>query len=79
MPPRTRNARADLNLLAKSIVDRATGEAAPQQEPKKKNLAAVELGRLGGTARAAKLSPKKRTAGAKKAAQARWKNSGLPT
>lgn len=41
-----------------------------------KNQAAVMLGRLGGKkggpARAAKLSPRKRKAIAKKAAQARW-------
>ena len=43
----------------------------------KKNEAAVALGRLGGLkggkARAAKLSAKKRTEIAKKAADARWK------
>ena len=44
----------------------------------KKNAAAVALGRLGGLkggkARARKLSPKERTAIARKAAVARWKN-----
>lgn len=70
---RTRKPRSDdLNLLAKSIVDRATGEAAAEPP---KNLAAVELGRMGGKARALKLSSKKRAASAKKAARARWKAS----
>lgn len=47
------------------------------EKPKEKNPAAVALGKLGGAkggkARAAKLSKKKRTAIAKKAAAARWK------
>jgi hypothetical protein len=38
----------------------------------KKNAAAAQLGRLGGKARAKKLSPEERKASAKKAAQARW-------
>ena|ERR1700736_5410972 len=63
-------------------VDRAESEgmAQPQsQRPKKKNPAAVALGRLGGAkggkARAAKLTPEKRAEIAKKAAAARWKPS----
>jgi len=55
-------------------VDRAAGEGMSQ--PQEKNPAAVALGRLGGLkggkARAAKLSPAKRKAIAKKAAQKRW-------
>jgi hypothetical protein len=69
--------KLDMNQLAKSIVDIATGEK-DETETSAKNPAAVALGRLGGLkggkARAAKLSPKKRSAIAKKAAQARWKN-----
>jgi hypothetical protein len=65
----------DLNELAAAIVGEATGEAPPAEESTK-NPAAVALGRLGGLkggkARAEKLSAKKRTAIAKKAAQARW-------
>jgi hypothetical protein len=38
-----------------------------------KNAAAVALGRIGGKARAAGMSAKKRKEIAKKAAQARWK------
>ena len=69
----------DSNQLAKSIVDIATGEkdSAPIDESVK-NPAAVALGRLGGLkggkARAEKLSAKKRSEIAKKAAAARWKN-----
>ena len=68
----------DTNLLAKSIVDAATGNEA-EEEPGDtgKNPAAVALGRLGGKkggkARAAKLSPERRQEIAKKAAAARWR------
>ena len=67
----------DTNQLAKSIVDIATGEADDKQQIQpEKNPAAVALGRLGGLkggkARAARLSPKKRSEIAKKAAQKRW-------
>lgn len=69
----------DTNQLAKAIVDIASREAEPDPPVKNgKNPAAVALGRLGGLkggkARAEKLSPKKRSAIAKKAAVARWKN-----
>jgi hypothetical protein len=77
-PPR------DINQLAKYIVDQATAESAPGPEPDQgqdgKNPAAVALGRLGGLrggkARAEKLSKRKRSEIAKKAAQARWKRKG---
>lgn len=65
----------DLNQLAYNIVQQATGQI-PKEQPEEKNPAAVSLGRLGGLkggkARAAKLSPAKRKAIAKKAAEARW-------
>lgn len=68
---------ADPNIKAKLIVDIATGETPdPIKDLKGKNPAAVELGRLGGLkggkARAAKLSAKKRSEIAKKAAKTRW-------
>jgi hypothetical protein len=73
MPERSRTRKADLNQLARSIVDDATGEGTPESE---KDPAAVALGRKGGLkggpARAAKLSAKKRSEIAKKAARARW-------
>ena len=72
MPKRSSKPR-DVNSMAASIVAEATGEA-PEDT---RNPAAVALGRLGGLkggkARAAKLSPKKRSEIAKKAAAARWK------
>jgi len=67
----------DLNELAASIVADAIGESKTEEEPANtKNPAAVALGRLGGLkggkARAEKLSAKKRSAIAKKAAKTRW-------
>lgn len=63
----------DLNRRAWTVVREATETAETQPE---KNPAAVSLGRLGGIkggpARAAKLSKKRRSAIAKKAASARW-------
>lgn len=74
--------KLDMNQLAKAITDIATREEEkkinnePKEEPVK-NPAAVALGRLGGLkggkARAEKLSAKKRSEIAKKAATARWK------
>jgi hypothetical protein len=67
----------DINQRAKSIVDIATGETkdTTTQEDIIK-AAAAALGRKGGLkggkARAAALSPKKRSEIAKKAAKARW-------
>jgi hypothetical protein len=49
----------------------ATGEAVDEFDSKS---AASQLGSLGGKARAAKLSPKKRKEIAKKAAKKRWAN-----
>jgi hypothetical protein len=68
--------RQDVNELAAAIVDAATREPEPESEAPEKNPAAVALGRLGGRkggkARAEKLSAKKRSEIAKKAARARW-------
>jgi hypothetical protein len=65
----------DLNQAAFSIVQQATGQV-PAPQPAK-NPAAVALGRLGGLkggkARAASLTPAKRKAIAKKAAEKRWR------
>jgi len=66
----------DINQRAKNIVDIATNETEEVKTGDNKNAAAVALGRLGGLkggkARAEKLSAKKRSAIAKKAAAARW-------
>jgi hypothetical protein len=69
----------DFFVNARRIVEQAIGEhmdgtPIPQDPPK--NAAAVALSKLGaakgGKARAAKLSPSKRKAIAKKAAMSRW-------
>lgn len=66
----------DANQLAYDIVQQATGQVENPKQPEK-NPSAVTLGRLGGLkggkARAEKLSAKKRSEIAKKAARARWK------
>ena len=63
----------DTNELAHSIVGKATGQLPPD---KKKNQAAVELGRLGGLkggrARFAKMTDKEKSELGKKAARSRW-------
>jgi hypothetical protein len=72
----TSRRKPDINQAAKHIVDLATGNPITEDPLPEKNPAAVALGRLGGLkggkARAEKLSAKKRTEIAKKAAQARW-------
>lgn len=78
MPKRSRMPR-DPNQLAKAVVDFATGQREPDPEPRAKNPAAVELGRMGGLkggkARAASLTPEQRADSARKAALARWGTS----
>ena len=65
----------DVNERAKLLVDWSVGEVEPISDPPK-DPAAVARGRLGGaiggTARAAKLTPEERSAIAKKAAAKRW-------
>jgi hypothetical protein len=72
-----RKPSSDPNLTAfaavQHVIEQTEGKPAAKPE---KNPAAVALGRLGGLkggkARAEKLSPRKRAAIAKKAADARW-------
>ena len=70
MPKRSSKRPQDVNVLAAGILAEATGGS-------EKNPHAVALGRMGGlkggAARARKLSKKRRSEIAKKAAQARWK------
>jgi len=65
---------ADLNKLARRIVDDATSENPPTDDGK--DPAAVALGRKGGKkggkARAAKMTAEQRSEAARKAAKARW-------
>lgn len=74
-----RSSKLDLNQLAASIVDAATQSPRrdlPKKKAKKKNPAAVALGRLGGKkggiARAKKLTSEERIAIARNAAYARY-------
>ena len=62
----------DTNQLAKYIVDLATGEAPPDSEPTERQVASRAGGLKGGEARAAKLTPEKRSEIAKRAAARRW-------
>jgi hypothetical protein len=69
----------DTNELAKSMVDRLTGQSEDTENiPQEKNPAAVALGRLGGLkggkARADKLTPERRKEIAQKASAKRWGN-----
>jgi len=68
---------ADINLLARQIVEEATEQKLPPsaRSLRKKSAAAVELGSLGGKARAARLSATQRSEIARKAAETRWKAS----
>jgi hypothetical protein len=86
MPERSKKRPRDPNQLAYQIMLESTGQAPkfdPSVEEQKpvdpnKNPHAVALGRLGGlkggVARAAKLSPKKRSQIAARAAKKRWGN-----
>ena len=78
MPKRSSTSSGDLNQNAARIAALATGDAAPAPKRKRKNPAAVALGRKGGLkggkARAAALSPAERSEIAKKAARARWRD-----
>jgi hypothetical protein len=80
MPQRSSNAKrpTDANQRAKLVVDIATGQIEDKPPDTGKNPAAVALGRLGGQkggkARAEKLSAKRRSQIAKKAAKVRWGN-----
>ena len=78
MPERSKTRPRDPNELAHRIFLESIGEATKTGPPevKAKNPAAVALGRLGGlkggAARAAALSPRKRSQIAAKAAAKRW-------
>ena len=78
MPTRASKRRPrDTNQLAWQIVQEATGQAEkPAEIPDTRNPAAVALSKLGaskgGQARAAALSPARRSAIARKAVKTRW-------
>lgn len=75
--PKGEKRHADVNRNAVLIAKIATGEAADDvatPESEGKNAAAVALGRMGGKARAAGMSARKRKEIARKAAKSRWKS-----
>jgi hypothetical protein len=70
--PRGEKRPADVIGAAVMVAKIATGEIEDVTTDDGKNAAAVALGRMGGKARAAGMSAKKRKEIAKKAAKARW-------
>lgn len=75
--PKGERRPADVNARAVMIAKISTGEiedVRPTPESEGKNPAAVALGRLGGKARAAGLSARKRKEIARKAAKTRWQS-----
>jgi len=70
--PKGERRPADVNARAVMIAKIATGEIEDKVTDDGKNAAAVALGRMGGKARAAKMTKKKRTEIAKLGAASRW-------
>jgi hypothetical protein len=70
--PKGEKRPADVNARAVMIAKIATGKIEDVTTNDGKNAAAVALGRMGGKARAAGMSARKRKEIAKKAAKARW-------
>lgn len=79
-----RSSKGDVAQNALRVVEQAIGESLKPRKivqfpPRKKNAAAVALGKLGGMkggrARAAKLTPEERREIAQRAAKARWGKS----
>ncbi len=68
--PRGEKRPADVIGAAVKVMRIATGEE--EEELDRARSAAAELGARGGKARAAKMSPEKRAAIARRAAKARW-------
>lgn len=77
MPERSSKKRpADINALAKSITDDATDpHPGPVLTPEQvaARLLGSKGGKIGGKARAEKLTPERRSEIARRAAQSRWK------
>ena len=76
--PKRSSKQKDTQQLARAVLDAVASDA--ERAKPVKNPAAVALGRLGGIkggpARAAKMSAKKRSEIARKAAATRWKSKG---
>jgi hypothetical protein len=78
---KSKNPPTDINVIAAQIVEAATKPPQTAPTPLQINQFAAALGRLGGLkggpARAKKLSKKKRSQIAKKAAKARWSRKSI--
>ncbi len=72
--PKGQKRPADVIGTAVKVARIATGEVEDDTGGDGKNKAAQELGRLGGRARAKKLSKERRAEIARKAAASRWKD-----
>ena len=72
--PKGEKRPADVIGTAIKVAKIATGEIEDKQPDDGKNKAAQALGRLGGKARAKKLSKERRAEIARKAAASRWKD-----
>ena len=70
--PKGHKRPADVIGNAVHVMKVATGETEEQSSDSVRNTAAIELGRMGGKARARALSKKKRAAIASGAAKVRW-------
>ena len=70
--PKGEKRPADVIGNAVKVMRIATGEEVETVADKDKDAGAVALGKKGGAARAARLSPEKKTAIAKRAADKRW-------
>ena len=73
--PKGEKRPADVIGAAVKVAKIATGEIEEDTDDDGKNAAAVELGRKGGKARAEKMTPKRRSEIARKAAETRWKQT----
>jgi hypothetical protein len=71
--PRGKKRPADVIGAAVRVARISVEEEEDQREPEGPSSAAAELGKLGGAARARKLSPERKKEIAKKAAAKRWK------
>ena len=72
--PKGQKRPADVIGAAVTVAKIATGEVEDTADDDGKNKAAQALGRLGGRARAERMSPERRQEIAKKAAAKRWGN-----
>ncbi len=73
--PKGEKRPADVIGAAVKVMKIATGEIEEDVDDDGKNKAAVELGRKGGKARAANMTPEQRSEIARKAAAKRWRTN----